>query len=454
MGVVMGSFRRAYTHNAMRQVTWLRLLGSLAVAIGVLASACGGETTPGAVHVLRADNDVGPIMDDYIDRGIARAEDNDAKAVVIELDTPGGLDSSMRAIVKRIERATVPIVVYVSPAGGRAASAGTFITMAANIAAMAPNTSIGAASAVNSDGTDIGGTLGKKVENDAVSFIRGIAELRGRNADWAEQAVREAASASQSQAVQLRVVDFESENLAALLARIDGVETKTGAGQPVRLEGLVAAPIVYTNMTFWERLLDFLADPTVASLLITLGFLGLVFELGNPGLVFPGVCGAIALVLGFLGLGTLPVHTVGLILIGLALLFFALEIALPSGFLGAGGVVALILGFIVTFRDTPASVRPPTVLLVALGILFAAVFVSILVMVIRVRRQGAPLAGTAALVGRLAVARTALAPEGFVFIEGERWRARLDDGSADEGERVRITGFEGLRLRVRKEDKA
>jgi membrane-bound serine protease (ClpP class) len=430
-------------------------LGPLAIGIGlvmVLASACSGDTPEGAVHVLRADTDVGPVMEQYIDRGISRAENNEAKVVVIEMDTPGGLSTSMRDIVQRIERAKVPVVVYVSPSGARAASAGTFITMAANIAAMAPNTSIGAASAINSDGSDIGGTLGKKVENDAVSFIRGIAELRGRNADWAEQAVRDAVSANQSQALSLNVVDLQANSLEELLAAIDGRETKTGAGQPVKLEGIVAAPIVRTDMTVWERILDFIADPTVASLLITLGFLGLIFELANPGLVLPGVAGAIAIVLGFIGLGTLPVHTAGLVLIGLALLFFAIEVAAPSGFLAAGGLVALVLGSIITFRGTPAGAQPPLALVIVLGAVVATAFGGILSMVVWARRQAPALTGAAALVGGFAVARSPLAPEGYVFIQGERWKATLDHGSAKEGDRVRVTGVEGFRLTVHKEE--
>ncbi|MBI2766088.1 MAG: nodulation protein NfeD [Chloroflexi bacterium] len=428
-------------------------LSAIGIALVVLAAgACSGDTPDGAVHVLRADTDVGPVMEQYIDRGISRAENNNARAVVIELDTPGGLSTSMRDIVQRIERAKVPVIVYVSPSGARAASAGTFITMAANIAAMAPNTSIGAASAVNANGSDIGGNLGKKVENDAVSFIRGIAELRGRNADWAEQAVRDAVSANQSQALQLQVVDLQAGSLEELLSTIDGRDTKTGAGQPVKLEGIAAAPIVRTDMTVWERILDFIADPTVASLLITLGFLGLIFELANPGLILPGVAGAIAIVLGFIGFGTLPVHTAGLVLIGLALVFFAVELIRPSGFLAAGGIVALILGSIIAFRGTPAAVQPPLALVIALGAAFAVLFSAILSMAVWARRQAPALTGAAALVGRLAVARSPLTPEGYVFIQGERWRATLDDGSADEGDRVRVTGVEGFRLKVHKEE--
>jgi membrane-bound serine protease (ClpP class) len=390
-------------------------------------------------------------MERYFDRGISRAEDSHARLVVIELDTPGGLDTSMRDIVQRIERAKVPVAVYVSPSGGRAASAGTFITMAANIAAMAPNTSIGAASAINSDGSDIGGTLGKKIENDAVAFIRGIAELRGRNADWAESAVRDAVAVNQSQAVELHVVDFVANDLDDLLRQAEGRTVSLQPGSTVQLEGLVGAPVVHTDMTAWEHFLDFIADPTLASLLITIGFFGIIFELANPGLIFPGVAGAIALVLGFIGFGVLPVDTAGLVLIALGLLLFAIELFVQSGFLAAGGIVSLVLGAIIAFRDTPSELRPSRFLLAVIGFMIAGMVVSLALAIARVRRTSSAM-GTSALIGKIAVARTALAPEGFVFIQGERWQAELERGRAQEGDRVRIVGAQGLRLRVRKEE--
>ncbi len=423
----------------------------LALLLAGLVAACGASTEDEAVHVLTAKGTVGPIMARYLDRGIDRAESNQAKLVVIQIDTPGGLDSSMREIVQRIERSSVPVAVYVSPAGGRAASAGTFITMAGHFAVMAPNTSIGAASAVNADGSDIEGTLGKKVENDAVAFIRGIAELRGRNAAWAEEAVREAVAASASRAVELDVVDFVAVDLDELLSRVDGQAIELRPGTRVEIRGLAEAPIVRTDMTGWERFLDFLANPTLASLLITLGFMGLIFELANPGMIFPGVAGVIAMVLGFIGFGVMPVDTAGLVLIALALILFALELFVPSGgILGAGGVVALILGGIIAFRDTPSEFQPSRLLLGVLAFFIVGMFVSLAVGVARVRKMAGEV-GTAALVGEVAIARTPLSPDGFVFVQGERWQASLEDGVAQPGERLRIVGAEGLRLKVQKE---
>lgn len=420
--------------------------------VAVVLIACGRSTESGAIHVLEIDGGIGVITERYVDRAISRAEDNQAKLIVIEMDTPGGLSSSMREIVQRIEATYVPVVVYVTPVGARAASAGTFITMAAHIAVMSPNTSIGAASAINSDGSDIGGTLGKKIENDAVSFIRGIAELRGRNQDWAEEAVREAVAATQTEAVELNVVDFVANSREEILEAIEGVTIEVLPGTTVELTGLLDAPVVETKMTVWERALEVIADPNIATLLISLGFLALIFELSNPGIIFPGVVGVIAMVLGFLGLGVLPVETAGVILLGVALVLFALEIFVQSGgILGGGGVLALILGGIITFRNTPAEVQPNRILAAALVTIVVVMFVSLALGVARMRRYK-PVTGTAAMVGALATARTALAPEGFVFVQGERWRAEMEEGEAEPGDRVRIISAEGFRLRVRKYD--
>lgn len=429
----------------------LRLFGLLVTA-GWLLGACSTESEPGAVHVIKTNGTVGPIMERYLDRALDDAEDSNAALAVIELDTPGGLNSSMREIVQRIETANVPVAVYVSPIGSRAASAGTFITMSAHIAAMAPNTSIGAASAVNADGSDIDGTLGKKVENDAVAFIRGIAELRGRNADWAELAVREAAAVDQGEALRLHVIDIVARDLDDLLAQSEGRTVELRPGVSATLTGLASAPRVTVEMTPWERFLGFLADPTVASLLISLGFIAILIEMGHPGLVLPGVSGAIAVTLGFLGFGVLPVDTVGLVLIVLGLGLIAVELFVPGGILGIAGLVAFVLGGIIAFRDTPADLRPDWWLLGIVGGIVAAAFGALSLAVARVRKLVA-VTGTEALLGKTAVTRTALAPEGFVFVHGERWRATLEGGAdAAPGERVRIIGAEGLRLKVKKED--
>ncbi len=436
----------------MSRVRLARRAFLLLVLVAGIVAACGSDDPErGAVHLLRLDGGIGPITERYIDRGITKAEDEGAKLIVIEMDTPGGFSSSMREMVQRIEASDVPIVVYVSPWGARAASAGTFVTMAAHVAVMAPNTSIGAAAAINADGSDIEGTLGKKVENDAVAFIRGIAELRGRNADWAEEAVREAVAATQTEAVELNVVDFVAGDIDEILERIDGTTIELKPAVMVTLAGLTEAPRVSTGMTVWERVLEHLANPTLATILISLGMLGLFFELSNPGAIFPGVAGVLAIAVGFLALGVLPVDTIGLVLIGIALVFLALELFVPSGgILAGGGLVALILGAIIAFRDTPTEFQPNRILVGVLGFILVVMFTSMAVGLTRMRKIKRS-TGTEALIGRMAVARTPLTPDGMVFIEGERWQAELEDGSAAEGEEVRVVSAEGLRLRVRKE---
>jgi membrane-bound serine protease (ClpP class) len=432
----------------------IRRLGLLLVALLGFAGACAAEddAPSGSVHIITATGSVGPIMDRYIDRGIDRAEGSQAKLVVIQLDTPGGLSSSMERIVKRILDANVPVAVYVTPAGGKAASAGTFITMSAHIAAMAPNTRIGAASAVNADGSDIEGALGRKIENDAVAFIRALAELRGRNADWAESAVRDATADNAKDALALGVVDYVAADLDELLSTVDGSTITLRAGTTVELRGLMDAARVETNLTVWERILEVLADPTLATILISLGFLGLVFELSNPGLIFPGVAGLIAIILGFIGFGALPVETGGLILIAVGLTFLALELFVPSGgILGTGGVVALLLGVIIAFRDTPTDLQPNRIVLAVLAFFVVSAFLSITVGLARMRKMGVQ-TGAETLIGQVAVARTPLAPDGYVFLQGERWRASLERGAAHEGDRLRVTAADGLHLTVAKEE--
>ncbi|GAB4328824.1 MAG: nodulation protein NfeD [Dehalococcoidia bacterium] len=429
-----------------------RLAAAIALLLAGLALACSTSTEPGAIHILRIDGGIGPITERFIDRGFERAEDNEARLVVIEMDTPGGLSTSMRKIVQRIEASSVPTVVYVTPKGARAASAGTFITMAAHVAVMAPNTSIGAAAAIDASGGDIEGTLGKKIEEDAVAFIRGIAELRDRNADWAEQAVREAVAASATDAVELNVVDFIANDLAEIIERIDGTTIQLNPVTTVQLEGLATAPHVRTEMTVWERFLDILADPNLATILISIGFLALIFELSNPGIIFPGVVGVILMILGFIGLGVLDVEIAGIALIAVALVFFALELFVPSGgVLAAGGLVALILGGIIAFRNTPTELQPNRILLAILALIVGTMFVSLAIGITRMRKLTA-VTGSEALIGALAVARTPLTPEGMIFVQGERWKAELDQGTAQPGDYVRIIGADGFKLRVRKEE--
>jgi membrane-bound serine protease (ClpP class) len=323
--------------------------------------------------------------------------------------------------------------------------------MAAHIAAMAPNTRIGAASAVMADGSDIEGALGRKIEEDATALIRALAEERGRNADWAESAVRDAIADNDRDALEQNVIDLRANSLGELLEAVDGSTVRLREGVTVELIGLTDAEIVYTNENFWEKVLNVLANPTLASILISLGFLGLIFELSNPGIFVPGVAGAIMMILGFVGLGALPIDTAGLVLIALALVLFAMELFIASGgILAVGGIVAFALGAVIAFRDTPAEFHPNRIVIGFLIVVVVGMFISMAVGLARVRRLERP-SGFEALVGHSTVARTPLTPEGYVLLEGERWKAELDKGVAGVGDKLRVIGVEGFKLRVTKE---
>jgi membrane-bound serine protease (ClpP class) len=427
-----------------------RALTLVAIVTAGAAMACTRHTsTPGAVYILTADTDVNPVMQRYISRGIGDAEHSAAKAVVVKLDTPGGLSTSMDKIVQRIQGAKVPVIVYVSPSGGRAASAGTFITMAAHVAAMAPGTEIGAAHPVSATGGDISGTLGTKVENDAAAKARAIAEAHDRNADWAEQAVRDSVSAPASQAVALHVVDYSAVSLDDLLRQADG-RTVTVNNAPVTLAGLESAPRVTDNMTLFERILDVLSDPNIAFLLLSLGGLGIAIELVHPGVFFPGVFGAISLVLAFFVLGTLPVNWAGVALIGLAFILFAAEAYVGGvGALGIGGAVSLIAGGLILTSTSNPEFQVSRWLVIGIGAAFAAFFVMAMRALIRARRLPHAL-GAETMIGRRAVARSDLDPQGFVFLAGERWKAVSEDGPVLRGEPVTVTGVRRLTLTVRR----
>ena len=428
----------------------LRLIFVASLVLLGAASACAASVdVDSAVHVLKADGQVDPVMQRYIDRGIGEAERTHAKAVIIRIDTPGGLDSSMRSIVQRINSSDVPVITYVSPPGGRAASAGTFIVMAGHVAAMAPNTTIGAAHPISSAGGDIEGTLGRKVENDAAAYIRSIATERGRNADWAERAVRNSVAIDSDEAVALDVVDFEARTVDGVIEQSDGRVVRL-QGKPITLD-LLDAAVVENNPTIIEEFLKLISDPNIAFLLLSLGALALVMEFVVPGHIGPGVFGVIALVLAFFALGTLPVNWAGVALIGLAFVLFALEIYVSGfGVLAVGGLIALIFGGLILTSSNDSDFQVNRWLLIGISIFIAAFFFSIVSALLRTRRAP-PYMGTQALVGRVAVARTALDPEGFVFFEGARWMATADDAPVAQGERVRVTSVEGLKLTVRRE---
>ncbi len=319
------------------------LLVLACAALAGVATACATSAPPAAVHVLTADTSVSHVLVRYIDRGIDRAETEEAAAIVIRVNTPGGDIESMRAIVGRIEQATVPVLTFVTPPGGRAASAGTFVVMAGHIAAMAPSTSIGAATPVTATGEDVEGALGRKVENDTVAFARGVAELRGRNADWAEAAVRAAVSATPSEAAAENIVDFEASSLLELLATAEGRSVRLLSGGERTIE-VGEAPLHFNDRNVYERALEILGDPIVLSILIAVGVSGLVVEMLNPGLFLPAVVGITATIASLLGIGSLlPTEAaVALLVLGIALLTLEAFVA-SGGILGSGGAIAVVL---------------------------------------------------------------------------------------------------------------
>jgi membrane-bound serine protease (ClpP class) len=434
----------------------LRLvIGLTLIALGLMAAACGGggETAPGQVHVLTWDGIVNPVMERYIDRGIDKAERSDAAAVVIRLDTPGGLDSSMRDIIQRMQASTVPVIVHVAPSGGRAASAGTFITMAGQVAAMSPNTTIGAASAINSDGSDIEGTLGKKIENDAVAYIRSIADQRGRNADWAEDAVREAVAAGENEAVELNVVDFVASGTNDLLAQSDGrvVEApdETGAIHEVTL-AVADVPVHETNTTLFEDLLYVIATPDIAFLLFSLGGLAIAFEIFHPSGI-TGIPGAIALVLAFFALGALPTNWAGVALITFGFALIVAEIFVSGfGILGIGGIIALAFGGLILTGSSETGFQVSRWLVFGTVALIGAITLGFLGILVRSRRIPNEY-GRESLVGSTGITKDVLNPRGHVWIKGERWDATAQDPPLPEETPVVVTGTRGFHLFVKRD---
>jgi membrane-bound serine protease (ClpP class) len=424
---------------------WRVLFGTFVVALAV--GGCGGLDAPDrAVHLLDYHGNVDPVMERYVDRGLGRAADRNAVAVVLKLNTPGGLLSTTRNILSLVSESPVPVIVWVAPSGAHAASAGTFIAVAAHVATMAPGTNIGAASPVSAGGGDIDETLQQKIENDAVALIRSIAEARGRNADWVEQAVREAVAISAGEAVELNVVDFLAQDLGEVLAGAEGRLVDTPMG-PVTLS-TAAAPVVENRMTLFERFLSLIADPNIAFLFLSLGGLLLVFGLLNAGTFLPETTGALILVLGFFSLSVIPYSIVGVVLLALGLLLLTLELFVPgTGALGVVGAIALVLGgFFFTSSSDPEFQVSRWVVFVTAG-LIASFFIFVIGALLRSRRLPV-VSGAPQLIGRQGRATTPLRPEGRVLIQGEIWNATVADGPVDEGQFVTVVGVDGLRLRV------
>jgi len=438
---------------SMARTRAIRLLPILLLTVGLFAAMATPTLASSSprVEVVEVDGTITPVMAGYIGRAIDRAGRDGNAALVLRVDTPGGLSSAMDDIINDILRSQVPVVVYVSPGGSRAASAGVYITYAAHVAAMAPGTRIGSASPIflSGDGTASEGneTLARKVTNDAVSQIKNLATLRGRNAEWGERAVRDAVNVTADEARSLGVIDLIAPDLPSLLDQIDGRTVRLETG-PVTLQTR-GATIDTRGMGWAEQFLQLLADPTIAYILLSLGSLGLFLELSNPGAILPGVVGGLFLLLALYSLGTIPVNWTGVLLIGFAFLLFAVDLVVPSfGSLTIGGVISFVLGSYLLVRDSPPGYDLATSVIWTITALLVGFFLFLGAAVLRARLRR-PATGREGLVGRSGTVRRALAPQGTVFAAGELWQATGDGAELPVGATVIVTGVEGLRLRVR-----
>jgi membrane-bound serine protease (ClpP class) len=437
-----------------------RSLLALPLLLGVLGILSGGpvRAAGGTVIVLPATGVVDNVLAGYLAEGIALAGRDGAAAVVVRLNTPGGSLDATQKIVSSLLDAPLPTIVWVAPSGARAASAGTFITLAAHVAVMAPGTNIGAASPISGSGEDIEGTLGKKVLNDAIANIRSIARERGRNVDWAEETVRDARSSEASEAVEVGAVDGLAGSIDAVIAFADG-RTVTVAGQPWVLD-LAGASIDELAMNPFQEFLHLLSDANISFVLFTIGFYGLLFELQNPNFV-TGILGALAIVLAFIGFGSLPLNVGGLILILLAMVLFGLELTVTShGLLGVGGLICFALGASALFTqpgdpfEPLASVAPPVI---ATTTVTAGIFLLlVIVAAVRSRTMLAPagVVGSSPGLppGAAGVVKRAIEPLGSVYVAGEEWSARSVDGRPIErGTPVRVVETSGLTVIVEPE---
>ncbi|TMQ23735.1 MAG: nodulation protein NfeD [Candidatus Rokuibacteriota bacterium] len=420
----------------------------LTLLLLLLAATLGAATaaTAAPVDTVKIDGVISPVTLRLIEAALARAQSDHAAALVIQLDTPGGLERSMRAICQRLLNADVPVIVYVAPTGARAASAGVFITMAAHVAAMAPATNIGAAHPVALSG-GVDKESMKKIENDAAAFVRTIARERGRNAEWAEKAVRQSVSITEREAVQLKVVDLVAASLTELLDKVDGRTVKMPTG-PVTLRTR-GAPVTPIEIGFRDRFLNVITDPNVAYVLMMLGMLGLFFELSNPGVVLPGVIGGISLILAFFAFQSLPINYAGLLLILLGIVLMVAEIKVVShGVLAVGGMVAMALGSIMLFDAPELDFRVSGWVIAPTVALTAGIFLFMIAAGVRALASRSAV-GAPALLGQVGIARGALAPEGQVMVQGELWRA-VARTPVEEGSRVRVVDVNGLTLTVEK----
>ena len=399
------------------------------------------------VLVIRVNGVINPVSSEFIGKGIKKANEMQAEALVIELDTPGGLDTSMRSIVKEIIGSSVPVIVYVSPSGARSASAGVFIAMAAHVSAMSPGTNIGAAHPVGV-GDKMDKTMAEKATNDAAAYIKSLAERTGRNAKWAEDAVRKSISATETEALKEKVIDLVSSDLETLLKDVDGRKVKTSTGE--KTLATADASVVREEMSLRHKILDFITDPNVAYMLMLLGFYGIFFEFTNPGAIFPGVMGSICLILAFYAFQTLPVNYAGLLLIILGIILFILEIKIIShGVLTIGGIISMGIGSLMLFESTSPFVKLSLSVILP-AVVMTALFFTVVIGLAYKAYKRKPVTGMEGLIGMEGTANTEITKDGgMVLVHGELWSA-ISDEMISKGDSITVKSVAGLKLTVRK----
>lgn len=417
----------------------------LAAAVSVLAQT--KDVSGPHVDLITIDGSINPAVDDFIRESIGRAKAGDARALIIQLDTPGGLLSSTRTIVKELLGTPVPVMVYVAPSGAGAGSAGVFITMAANIAAMAPGTNIGAAHPVAGGGQEVKGVMGEKIENFTASFSESIAQQRGRNAEWAIDAVRKSVAITETDALKKKVIDIVARDIDDLLKQADGRKVDIqGRKQELSLQNV---QVVRHEMNLKQKVLNAIADPNIAYLLMMAGILGLYMEFSHPGTIFPGVAGAICLLLALASLQLLPINYTGLALMVFGVALLVGEAFFPSfGVLGIGGIISLAFGSLLLF-DTPTSDFGVDRSIVFTAVATLGSFVlAISYLVFRSQKAKSTL-GIEGLIGEVGVVREKLQPRGSVFVHGEYWKAEAD-GEIESGDKVEVVDIDRMVLKVKR----
>ena len=417
----------------------------LAAAVSVLAQT-KDASAPHVDHIT-IDGSINPAVDDFIRESIGRAKAGGARALIIQLDTPGGLLSSTRTIVKELLGTPVPVMVYVAPSGAGAGSAGVFITMAANIAAMAPGTNIGAAHPVAGGGQEVKGVMGEKIENFTASFSESIAQQRGRNAEWAIDAVRKSVAITETDALKKKVIDIVARDIDDLLKQADGRKVDIqGRKQELSLQNV---QVVRHEMNLKQKVLNAIADPNIAYLLMMAGILGLYMEFSHPGTIFPGVAGAICLLLALASFQLLPINYTGLALMVFGVALLVGEAFFPSfGVLGIGGIISLAFGSLLLF-DTPTSDFGVDRSIVFTAVATLGSFVLAISYLVFRSQKAKPTLGIEGLIGEIGVVREKLQPRGSVFVHGEYWRAEADD-EIETGDKVKVVGIDRMVLKVKR----